>query len=513
MEKPKDLKRKVNFKDYKTWLFLAVLIATFLLVYSPHFSYPYPLHADEWRNIEGAKKLFSYESGKELLTSSNFEWGYHFFLNFLGKLGFNLVLIYKFLPAIFACVAAVILFAFMLRITKNYIIAIGSMVFFASLPSNVNLLGLWFGVAMTFSISFIFLFFFLFIEGINQEDKRKSKAYILPAMIILSIILFIYPQSAAFIIPTLLVYMILNYKEIRKKPINLIVLLPIILYFGNILRAMGSKKLILNTIKIGESYLEPGITQNPVILTLGSKLIYLSPYFLPLLYGFIPFFLAMIGLYFAIKDKKLQIFAIWFLTTILFLFCNNFTEISFVLRERRAVYFCLLSLVPLSAIGLYNLLLFVKNKINRHTQEENMKKKRIFTVFSIIILLVLAGTFYNYGKQREGTEVYHLIEEEDYSALTFLDNYDSNMIVLAPLSQSTAIYSITDNTPVETIFYISKENDSKAKKVEEFFQGDCEKKEEIITFYKVDYIISKYPLNCGWENIYAEKNYIYKINK
>ena len=95
---------KKLLKDYKTWIFLIVIVLTFLLVYSPHFDYKYPLHADEWVHIGITQNPKA--------SYIHLEAGYHIFLDVVFKI-IDPVLGYKFLPAIFTCLASVILFYFM----------------------------------------------------------------------------------------------------------------------------------------------------------------------------------------------------------------------------------------------------------------------------------------------------------------------------------------------------------------------------------------------------------------
>ncbi|MCQ9207995.1 MAG: hypothetical protein NG712_01255, partial [Omnitrophica bacterium] len=41
----------------KIFLIVLVSIATFLLVYTPHYGYPFPRHIDEWHHITETIKL------------------------------------------------------------------------------------------------------------------------------------------------------------------------------------------------------------------------------------------------------------------------------------------------------------------------------------------------------------------------------------------------------------------------------------------------------------------------
>lgn len=498
--------KNFNFKSYKFWLLIAALIFTFLLVYSPHFNYSYPLHIDEWIHIEYTKRLLNQE------YNLHHELGYQIFLviifSVLKFLHISPILTYKFLPAIFAVFAAIFLFLLMYKLTKNYWVALFSIIFLASLPSNVNLLGLWFAVPLTLAIPLLYLFFYFYTKAF-QANENNYKKQIIIASIILFLTALIHPSTAALLFPILIIHATINYKEIKTKPGILIVFLPFllagiwllkILWMGNLNTTKDYIKYILqfNSIEI----LEPSITQNPLILTLGNNILLINQNLLPVLYRLIPFALALLGLFFSLKTRKLRIFAIWFLTTIFLLFTSNFTGTSFLARSQRMTYYALLSLVPLSALGLHKLISYLRNKLTY-----NFQQKTIYTIMTIILIITLFSTFYNYGKQRQGTELYHLIDNADYEALTFLSQQEPGL-VLAPLTQAATVYAISQNEVIARFWPII----GKEKVVEIFFSSSCQEKQVIIKEHNVDYVYSLSPINCGWKEIYNQNKFIYKTS-
>ena len=84
----------------------------------------------------------------------------------------NLVLFYKFLPAIWAVFSALALFFLVYKKTNDFYLGILAIIFFASIKSNLNLLGLWFFTPLTFSIPFILLYIYFFTEGIEKRDNQ-----------------------------------------------------------------------------------------------------------------------------------------------------------------------------------------------------------------------------------------------------------------------------------------------------------------------------------------------------
>ena len=69
------------------------LLFTFIIVYTPHLAYPYPIHIDEWHHITEAIKLSQGEIAQGLAGS---KIGFHLILAGLDTFA-NLVLIYPFL--------------------------------------------------------------------------------------------------------------------------------------------------------------------------------------------------------------------------------------------------------------------------------------------------------------------------------------------------------------------------------------------------------------------------------
>ena len=99
------------------------------------------------------------------------------------------------------------------------------------------------------------------------------------------------------------------------------------------------------------------------------------------------FLLALYGLYYAIYDKKWKYFVIWFFIVLLLLFFYNITGLSFFVRRAHMIYLALISLVPLSAVGFYNLMIYIKCKL------ENKSLHVLVLCKIIIIFLILFFIF------------------------------------------------------------------------------------------------------------------------
>ena len=232
----------MNSKILEKGLLLIALVLTFLLVYSPHFSNQFPIHIDEWHHITESIKL---KNGIQKGLSST-ELGFHFILSIISYFA-DIVLIYKFLPALFALLSCLILFFIIKNKTSNlensFMIAIFSIIFFASIKSNVNLTGLWFFTPLTFSIPFIYLYMYFFSEGIIKQNNK----FILVSLVIMIFLIPIHSISVLFAIPILLIFSLFHLNYIKKQPFFLIFLLiPVV---GLILYSRVMDLTILNSVK------------------------------------------------------------------------------------------------------------------------------------------------------------------------------------------------------------------------------------------------------------------------
>src|SRR3989338_1835997 len=374
-------------RDYRTWIVIIILVCTFLLVYFPHYNYKYPLHADEFVHLTRLNQFVNNYKPNVIEDAPNFEFGYTLFLTGLfymeKTLRIDFILAYKFLPAIFALLASFFLFLLMHKLTKNFLISLLSMIFFASLPSDVNLMGLWFAVPLTLSIPFVYLFFLFFIPGIQEANKKL----ILIATFILAIITLIHPAIGALTFLISFVYITFNYKKLKDNLFSIIIFLPFLgfvsLFFYNFY-LWGSTLKTLNYLITEVVVFQQDTTSNlssEIFRFLGINII-VNPYFLPFLYGFVPFLLAIIGFYISLKEEKLRIFSFWVIVSVSLLFFYKFFDFGTILRIPRITYFALLGLVRLSAIGLERALYFLKTKL----ENKNVNKKKIFAILIIFFI-------------------------------------------------------------------------------------------------------------------------------
>jgi hypothetical protein len=484
-------------KKSQILLLIALSIAIFILVYYPHVNYKYPLHIDEWHSIQEAIKLGNgtYDfTGRVGYRTMGFELGFHLFLLGLLKL-VNLVLIYQYLPAAWAVLSALILFFLVYWKTKKFEIAFFSMLFFASIKSNVNLGGIWFFTPLDFAIPFVFLYLFFFIEGIEKEDKR----YILISLGIMILLVFFHVISILFAIPFLFIYLLFNLKFIKKEykffSIFFILFLVAIIFYSLMQHASISSL-------AGKLWQDMQFKKGWGVLELKN-----SFYEVYSLMGYILAIAGLMGIYFfEEKPKKYLVYILWPITLLLSIWIFRLTDISYLSPYQRNFYYFALSLPLLSALGFYYLLTTMRKYLNKMNIGDTTKSnlKIIITLAAFVILVSLI--FWNYYTIPKQIDVYHLMEERDYPSLVYLSTLPSSKI-MTTIDLSTVLYPISGQEPIGTIWFYGNRSE-----VDNFFRSpNCSSAQQILDRNNVSYILSRAKLSCNWKLIYDKDNFVYQV--
>jgi len=477
------------------WLLIAlVLILTFLLVYTPHYTDRFPKHIDEYHHITEAIKL---KQGEYKSGMAGLEIGFHIFLMMLYIVfRSNLILIYKFLPAIFACLSSLALFFLIYKKSNNFLIALFSMMFFASIRSNVNVTGLWFFTPLTFSIPFIFLYIYFFTEGIEKQNKK----FILISIAIMTLLIFTHAISVLFAIPFLIIYSLIHYKYLIKqyKFFSIFLIIPIIAFlFYKFIRAIPMKRVINDLIHSLQFRRGWGILE----LDISFLLLYSLIGFILAIFGIISIFIFMKKL----QIKKYIIFILWPLSLLIFIFIFQKTRISYLVPYQRNLYYFILSIPILSAFGLYYLILIFQSLIKDIQVNSKTKEFIQFALILIISLLVFWYAFGSYAYTPKQIQPYRVIDNNDYEALLFLQQQEKGKVMAMPMT-SVAIFPVSQQKPVGTIAFYGNREDA-----ESFFKStSCESKQELLEKHNIMYVFSKNPINCSYTSIYNKNNYIYK---
>jgi len=462
----------------RIFILFFVLALTFFLLYSPHIKYPYPYHVDEWRAISEATKI---SNNNYVVGIHNTEIIFHLFLFLISKMS-NLVLSYKFFPALWSVISAIALFFLVYKKTNNYYLGILSIIFFASIKSNVNIMGLWFFTPLTFSIPFIFLYLYFFTEGIEKQNKK----FLIISLAIMILLVFTHALSFLFAIPILAVYSFFYRSYVKKewKFFLLFLLAPLAgIIFYNFFTNVPFKMLfqsLFQSIQFKEGWGVLEMNNSPLEV-----------------YSLTGYILAFIGLITIIKEKKYILFVIWPTIIISSIIIFKISEISYLVPYQRNIYYLAISLPILSAFGTYGLTKYI-SKVS--------KSKRIVPFIFIVLIIIL--TFKSYYSIPNNLELYKIIDDKDYQTLIFLKSQPQGK-VLAETFISTAVYPVSQKSPVSSILFDSPQD---KEKVEQFFKiDDCKLKWKLIQDIQPRYIISKEKINCDFREIYSSGNYIYKF--
>jgi hypothetical protein len=461
-------------------ILILISILTAILVFIPHLNYPYPLHIDEWHHIIESKKI---QNGDYTGSSIGYRIGFHIFLLILSYF-FNLIEIFQFLPAIWAVFSGLALFILVYGKTKNFALGAWSMLFFASIKSNVNITGLWFFTSLTFSIPFIFLYILFFTEGLEKHNKK----YLLTSLAIMIFLVFVHSISVLFMIPPIIIYLILNKNHVlkEKRILSAFITLPIIgLIFYKTMTNISFSKII------------PSLIEN-LTFEYGWGILELQNSFLEI-YSPIGIILAILGtliFFITLKEpKKLIIFLLWPAWLLIDIYIYRKTGVSYLTPYQRNFYYFALSLPFLSALGMN----FIIDKIKSIKLSENAIKTLIIITSMIILIL----TFKSYTNIPEQIEVYHLIDESGMDALSYLKNYPPSKI-MAPLELSSTAYAISGQDIVSAVSFYGNRNDV----ISFYYEFSCKEKDLMLENHKVAYIISETEYGCNWKEIYKNERYI-----
>jgi hypothetical protein len=473
-------------KKSRIFLLAIALIITFILVYTPHLVTPFPIHVDEWHHITEAIKL---KTGDYTGGAIAYREGFHVFLAGLSYF-VNLVEFWKFLPAIWAVVSGLVLFFVVYKKTENYPIALFSVLFFASIKSNVNIGGLWFFTPLTFSIPFIFLYVYFFTEGI---EKRKKK-FILIGLGIMLILIPIHVIGVLFAVPFLFIYLLFHRKFVFSewKFFLLLLLIPLfgILFYSyvNHLFAFSTFSGIVSDLQFRKGWGVYEINNSPLEV-----------------YSLVGYTFAILGLagVFLYSKKKYLAYALWPILVFLSIVYYRLFDVSYLVPYQRNIYYFALGLPFLSALGLYSLISWSRKGLNKINY---LRMGKIILI--VLVLIIFIFVFRSYYKLPEDVALYKVMDRQDYMALKFLADQPMGN-VLAQAELSTAIYPVSGQEPVTTLNFYGEEN---RDDVDRFFSStDCKAKNEIIAKHSVLYVVTDEQINCSWQIIYHDRDFIYSI--
>jgi hypothetical protein len=456
-----------------------IVLFTCFIVYSPHLDYGFPFHYDEWMHLKDTLK--SIEKGQliqDRAFSAHQESGFHMWLiPTIFMTGVDIISYLQYLPFLFMGFSSLALFVLLKRLTKSFSTAVFGMIIFASLKSNINVLGPWFFVPLTMAFPLIYLFFFSFVQGTKPGNE---KFFVLAFVFLLSLFT-IHFFSFLFIVPIVAFYLILNYRFVLRRwyIIAPTICLPLLGFFFTLtfFPQMGVAGIVK---AVAGGY---GIIYPPVWGIIG----YAPTYRISIFYGILPFGLAVLGLFVSIR--KFSIFSIWAISSGILFYLNMLVFLQdFLIPYLRLIYPFLLGMVPLSAIGLHWLILKIR-KIRLNFVSSGLA--------AILVVALSVTTYMNYYDIPPNLDIYRFIHPEDIEALKYAD---SSVLSSVKIEKEGLDFFHLNNKIIHDDFL-------------NIFQ-ECNFIEERMLKQKTDYLLVKEQLDCGFiAPLYEGKaRFLYKLS-
>lgn len=547
-------------EDFKNILLILSIVIGFILIVLPHLYfvgpyitpnngerldgplilYNFPFHFDEFDHISIAKNMVNDKTLEsknpyfvEKPNHKDLEKGYHVILGVIDIITFrNLENIAFILPGIFFLISSLGLFL----VIKDKVATSFAVIFFATLPNNMNILGNWFLVPVIGSISLLFFTIYLSEKEtykrrtskpkINNQNNNNSKqnkynnyknyslyketilkynikkTILLFALIILA--LFIYPLIAVWMVLYLAIKLIFDLKLYRREFITKYLFLLIVIPTAFILIFFKTNIYKLFIFTKGWTSIE--------------HLFSIVNLFNPLL-----FFFAILGLIFLWKHKQYKIATFLSLSTI-FIFINmilfKYFEFTFLIPYQRTIYYLGIFMILFSGFGikeLQNIKISNKHLFLKTISEWFKKHKHISTTIVILLcLLILIPPSITVSPERFSL---HKVVDEDL--ILFLRTIPSEQIILANPFISSTIYPLTGNYILDkystnlpggylnTYNSFVKVTNIKPKEpgtiYYSFLKLDCNKKVEFLKETKTTILITEKNLNCEELKIIFEK--------
>ena len=496
------MEKRVRMRDLnkQEWLLIIMIsILTFILVYSPHLNYHYPMHIDEWHHLGQAIKL--YEGGYSWGWGAT-EFGFHAFLAGLS-LFVDILKNYQYFAAIWAVVTGLILFWVVYKKSEGeFEIALFAMIFFASIKSNINLLGLWFFTPLSFVVPFIFLYVYFFTEGVERENRK----YLLISLGLMLLVIFIHSISLLFAIPFLLIYCIIRWKKVLKqwKIFSVFFAVPLvgILFYSFILK-MNFINAFIEIIRFMEFKYGWGVSEQD------------NSFFE--IYSLIGYAFALIGTWVLLFKKKIggsQAYLLWPVCVLAMIFVFRIWDVSYLSPYQRNMYYFVLTMPLLSAFGLGWLIEMINGVIDSVVNGIDRKEMYKGILMVVVIFGMLVLIFVSYFNIPDGFKPYAVADDGGFQALEFLKGLPQGT-VMAPVSISSAMFPVSRKNPVAMMFSYGDR-----AQVEKFFAAkDCMNMTSILRENNANYVLFKNNetstnggAGCNWTNLYNEGNYtIYKF--
>lgn len=495
--------------------FTAILLVLMLLfVYNItlkiHWDYPYPFHVDEYQHI--AKAIQTINEERIVLEDPNFknptpkvthEEGFHVLLSTLAiTTKIDLIRSYMYFPAASAAFSAFTLYVLLKKITSKTA-ALTSILFFSTIKSNVNILGLWFYTPFSASIPVVYLASLSVITAINSA----SIVWLVPASLMTAALYMIHPLSALFVTIVSILYALINLgktdyleKKLASSKTEMAYLIMLSASMMLLLSfqsesARGLWRVFLERVVFPRELIPYDVT-----------------YSIAALYGAGALVCCFLGVFVALRDARLRFFVVWVLFAFSVVWMYDRMDYTLFLPYHRAIYLAMLGMVPLSAGGFC----FMVRSLFRVVRFFSFKPfidKILFVALVVLTLTpVLWNAFQDFYELPGDVALYRrVLDDSDYAALSwFSGEYGGGNVVLAPIWNSVAVYPLSGNFVVATIpATIGGGPDGELRN---FFDGGCNEKEAISGNYGVDFVYSVKQIDCPFlKEVFSSGRFIYKV--
>ncbi|MFW5746637.1 MAG: hypothetical protein ACOCWQ_03770 [Nanoarchaeota archaeon] len=486
---------------------------------------------DEWHYIGLSEQL---DQGIPIVQSKwAFELGFVILLALLGKI-LELVTWYHVLP-LAAGVAVMLILVHHYARTDDLLSAVLAVLLFASLPSNVNILGTWFFVPSTTAIPFFFLAIFLIHRFFRGEDQR----YMFLVIIIGMALFLIHPQT--FLIA--LLFAVLHYifqrsgrmtvgkdaplshsrisfllppcrtplspvsdkLRVQVRIASVLLLAGIFIYylFWSGFDPIGVFGLMKGYLVYPESFNQFTILYNPFLL-----------------WGILQSLFVIIGSWKALRQADALLLPLTVLQGLLLVNIGIFlaTGYSVLAHFQRILYFWMLVSLPVAVQGMRTVVVYLSGLILRGMSaaarcssllRSALAEKEVTIAVAMSMLMIVAFTpVVVAGQMRDQfpANVFYPVEWSDYHDISLLRSSKYNLLVMAPLYIGQSVMPISGKRAVVKI----KDGPESREYAQWFYRQDCAGMRRQVEQKCIDVVYSQRELRCpGFIREPESINYLY----
>jgi hypothetical protein len=433
-----------------------ILGLAFYVAFIPHQGYPYPVHYDEWIHLAHSNVIVEEASaigmsnpftGGAAGSGQSLEAGFDLLWATVQQVtGISWLVLFRYFPAVIFMITVLSVYILGRREGFGWEAALCT----CFVLTTVRFLGPGFMVPVALGLLFIPLSLFLVF------NLRGWRSYIL-LFIFTSFLVSAHAYTAVGLIIILAPYIVLNLRKDFRHSLGtalaLVVpfLIPVLLVWF-----LWSRDILLS--KLGAFF-----TAQPLP---GYELPYIPQ--LPHLYGYLPTFLFIVGIFMMARRGKLKDYSLIIAPVLFLLLIGLFVHFQrgiSTLYDRSYLYLMLI----MGVVGGYGLW-----KIRSIRLPEKLKPAFLSrNLGGFLCLILLIPTVFFSVRSHLDTQYYHMIQEHDYEAFVWIeenigDEYDK--AILDPW-KATAFTAITGKRVYSRVTASLSEGDLRAYK---FFEEHCD---------------------------------------